>query len=298
MKIDRLIAILSILLQKEKVTSYELAEKLEVSRRTIFRDIEAISRAGIPIVSESGQGGGIYIMEGYRIDRTLLSREDMKAILAGLQGLDSVSGTNRYRMLMEKIIPADYSEGNIIIDLSNWGDPAVPEKIEIIKAAMEKGVKISFRYYSPNSIGTRTIEPYHLIFQWSGWYVWGFCTKRQDYRMFRLTRMSGLVLTDEKREEREVPAYTCDKLRHTKGEIRATVKFDKSVKWRIMDEFGTSLPGYDENGDIILTFTWSDVPSFYRFILSYGDNAEIIEPDEYRKEFSQLLKNMQKKYEI
>ena len=89
MKLDRLIGILSILLQRDKVTSQELAEKFEVSRRTILRDIESINVAGIPIVSEQGQGGGISIMDGYKIDRTLLSSGDMQAILSGLRSLDS-----------------------------------------------------------------------------------------------------------------------------------------------------------------------------------------------------------------
>ena len=122
MKIDRLIGILSILLQKDRVTASELAERFEVSRRTIVRDIEDINKAGIPIVSYKGQGGGISVMEGFKMDRTLLSSEDMKAILAGLQSLDSVSGTNRYRMLMDKL-SADNSPLNagqsIIIDLAD-----------------------------------------------------------------------------------------------------------------------------------------------------------------------------------
>ena len=103
MKMYRLIGILSILLQKDKVTSAELAEKFEVSRRTILRDIDTISMAGIPLVCEQGQGGGISIMDGYKVDRTILSSDDMQAILSGLKSLDSVSGTNRYRQLMEKI---------------------------------------------------------------------------------------------------------------------------------------------------------------------------------------------------
>lgn len=103
MKIDRLIGILSVLLQKDRVTAPYLAEKFEVSRRTINRDIEALCKAGIPIVTAQGQHGGISIMEGYRMDRTLLTSADMQAILAGLRSLDSVSGTSRYQQLMEKL---------------------------------------------------------------------------------------------------------------------------------------------------------------------------------------------------
>lgn len=300
MKIDRLIGILSILLQKEKLTTKELAEKFEVSRRTILRDIEALSMAGIPILSEQGQGGGISIIESYKVDRTVLSSEDMKAILTGLQSLDSVSGTNRYRQLMEKISvdgsAAINVDNHIIIDLSNWDKSAVSDKIELIKTAMEQNEKIAFHYFSPNGESRRMIEPYHLVFQWSNWYVWGYCTQRKDYRMFKLTRMTELALANEKCADRTVPEYICDKLRHTNGEIEITVKFDDSVKWRIIDEYGMDFLEYDENGEIIVPFTWSDIPAFYQYILSFGDKAEIIEPEKYRQDFAELLKNMQKKY--
>lgn len=301
MKIDRLIGILSILLQKDKVTSSELAEKFEVSRRTILRDIETISLAGIPIVSEQGQGGGISIMSGYRIDRTLLSSEDMQAILAGLKSLDSVSGTNRYRQLMDKLSAEESAsvtvDGHIIIDLSNWDSRAVSDKIELIKKAMEERQLIAFTYFSPNSETQRKIEPYHLVYQWSSWYVWGWCTERNDWRMFKLTRMTGLRCTGEACPDRAVPEYTCDKLRHTNGEVEATVRFDASVKWRIIDEFGPDFPRYEENGDLLMTFTWSDVPALYRYLLTFGADAEILSPPEYRKDFKELLKKISKRYE-
>ena len=300
MKIDRVIGILSILLQREKVTASELAEKFEVSRRTVIRDIEEINKAGIPIVTFQGQGGGISVMDGFRLDHTLLSNDDMKAILAGLKSLDSVSGTKRYRQLMSKLSaenPDTINMGNqIIIDLSSWDKAAVSDKIELIKNAIDGRLKIRFTYFSPTGETIREIEPYHLIFQWSSWYVWGYCVLRNDYRMFKLTRLTDLECTDKPCEMREVPEYTCDKLRHTKGEIEVTVKFDKSLKWRIIDEFGTELPHFDKNGDILLTFTWSDVPSFYSYILSFGDKAEILSPKEYCNEFRELVKRILEKY--
>ncbi len=301
MKIDRLIGILSILLQKDKITTQELANKFEVSRRTILRDIDALSVAGIPIISEKGQGGGISIMEDYKVDRTVLSSEDMKAILTGLQSLDSVSGTNRYLQLMEKISidgsAAINVDNHIIIDLSNWDKSAVSDKIELIKAAMEQNLKIAFNYFSQNGERRRMIEPYHLVFQWSDWYVWGYCAQREDYRMFKLTRMTELTLTDEKISDRSVPEYLCDKQWDNTGGIEVTVKFDDSVKWRIIDEFGTDSLKYNEKGDIIVTITWSNVPALYQYVLSFGDRTEIVAPMEYRQNFANVLKNMQKKYE-
>ena len=298
MKIERLIGILSILLQQDKITASELAEKFEVSVRTILRDVDEIARAGIPIVTSQGQGGGISIMDGYKIDRTLLSSAEMTAIFAGLKSLDSVSGTNRYRQLMDKLSVSDTvnADNHIIIDLSMWDKNAVAEKIELIKSAIEQNRIITYKYYSPQRIEQRSIEPYRLIFQWSSWYVWGFCTKRQDYRMFKLTRMTGLKCTDEIFVKREIPEYSCDKLRHTRGEITAEVKFDKSVKWRIIDEFGRENFNEDAEGNIILNFTWADKQSLFYYILGFRECAEIISPAEYREEFLALLKNIIDKY--
>ena len=296
MKIDRQIGILSILLQKEKVKAGELAEKFEVSTRTIARDIEDISAAGIPIVAERGSCGGISIMEGFSIDKTLLTSFEMQGIIAGLKGLDSVSETGRYRQLMDKLSPDSVRVNDIIIDISGWDKTAVSDKIEFVRTAIGNCEKISFTYYSPRVESRRTIEPYSLIFQWSNWYVWGWCESREDYRMFKLTRLAELKLAGEKFERRDFPEYSCDKLRHTNGGIEAEVRFDKSVKWRVIDEFGTELPDFDEDGSARLNFTWSDVPSFYQYILSFGDKAEIISPDEYRREFGELLKKILEKY--
>lgn len=300
MKIDRLVGILSVLLQKDKTTSAELSEKFEVSRRTIARDVEALCLAGIPIVTVQGKGGGISIMEGYKIDNTLLSSEDMKAIFAGLKGLDSVSGSPRYRRLMDKLSvetsEAAIIDDHIIIDLAAWDKSAVSGKLELIRTAIENREKISFRYYAPSGESFRIIEPYHVIFQWSGWYVWGFCETRQDYRLFKLSRLFELKNTGEKRGERDVPPYKCERLWHLGGQITATVRFDASVKWRVLDEYGIDITKFNEDGSSEFTHTWSDKQSFFGFILSFGDKAEIILPSELRSEFSELVKKISKKY--
>lgn len=300
MKLNRLIGIISILLQKDKTTIAELAEKFEVSYRTVIRDIEAINMAGIPIASERGKGGGVYIMSSYKIDRTVLSSEEMQFILTGLQSLDSVSGTNRYKQLMDKL-SADSagiikSGDTVIIDLSGWDKTGLSKKIETIKAAMENNETISFRYCAPNGSTEREIEPYHLIFQWSGWYVWGYCLLRKDYRMFRLSRLTDLKNTDRKREKRQVPEYVSDKLYHSPDEIKATVKFHNSVKWRLADDYENIDMNINEHGDITLNLTWSDTESFYRYIASFEDKAEIIAPEEYRKEFKSIIKKIYDKY--
>lgn len=292
LKIDRLIGILSILLQREKATSAELAEKFEVSQRTIIRDMEAINAAGIPVAAVKGKGGGFYIMEGYKVDSRLLSHEDIRSVFAGLNGLDSISKNNRYKQLMDKLYTrgkdGSQVKNDIIIDLGGWDKAAVSEKIELIREAIGRGEKIFFSYFSPSGDSQREIEPYHLIYQWAGWYVWGYCCLRKDYRMFKLTRLTDIKLTGEHRENRDVPMYSCSKLMHSEGGREALVRFDKSVKWRIIDEFGTEIPDFDSSGGCTLKFTWKDIPSFYEYILSFGNNAEIIYPEEYREGIGRL----------
>ena len=141
MKIDRLIGILSVLLQQEKITAPELAERFEVSRRTINRDTEDLCKAGIPIRTMQGKDGGISIMDGYRMDRTILTSKDMQMILAGLRSLDSVSGSKNYSRLMEKI-QAGSSEfitgrDSILIDLSSWYRESLAPKVETLQEAIE-----------------------------------------------------------------------------------------------------------------------------------------------------------------
>ena len=179
MKIDRLIGVLSILLQEDKTTAPELAERFEVSRRTINRDIEDLCKAGIPIRTVQGTGGGISIMDGYRMDRTILTSKDMQMILAGLRSLDSVSGSSYYGQLMEKIQAgsSEFISGrdSILIDLSSWYRDSLTPKIEIIQNAIGDRHLVRFRYYAPSGESGSGIMP-HLA-RASGWLnpiIWCF----------------------------------------------------------------------------------------------------------------------------
>ena len=149
MKIDRLIGILSILLQKEMTTAPELADHFEVSRRTINRDIEALCKAGIPIQTAQGVGGGISIVSGYRLDRTVLTSKDMQVILAGLRSLDSISGSKYYSQLMEKLQAgsSDIVSGkeSILIDLSSWCKKTLAPKIKQLNMNIQNCYKIEKR---------------------------------------------------------------------------------------------------------------------------------------------------------
>ena len=227
MKIDRLIGILSILLQEEKITAPELAERFEVSRRTINRDIEDLCRAGIPIFTSQGAGGGISIMDGYRMDRTILTSRDMQMILAGLRSLYSVSGSHYSGQLMEKLKAgsSDVISGNesVLIDLSSWNKDSLSPKIELIQDAIELGKTLKFMYYASGGNTEREMEPYFLIFKWSSWYIYGYCLLRNDYRMFKLNRIAELVhgRNFEKRSAVPMPDLSNEKVFPPQAKVKA-----------------------------------------------------------------------------
>lgn len=299
MKLDRMIGILAVLLQKEKVTAPWLAEKFEVSRRTINRDIERLCMAGIPIVTTRGAGGGISIMEGYAIDRTLLTSSDMQAVLAGLRSLDSVSGTNRYAQLMEKLLPgaSDLLAGDphILIDLSSWYRTALAPKIELLHGAIESGRLVSFSYHAPSGESRRTVEPYDLIFQWAGWYLWGWCRTREDFRLFKLNRMTELDLSGsfEKRPA-PLPDLSQEKVFPHVFQVRARI--EPEYKWRLIEEYGADSFSIQTDGSLLFTFGFADKTSVIGWIASFGGGAELLEPVELRSDLARFGEKIREKH--
>ena len=262
MKIDRLIGILSILLQEEKTTAPELAERFEVSRRTINRDIEDLCKAGIPIRTAQGTGGGISIMDGYRMDRTILTSKDMQMILAGLRSLDSVSGSSYYSQLMEKIQTgsSEFISGrdSMLIDLSSWYKGSLAPKIEVIQSAIESRHLMRFEYFAPSGESDRRIEPYYLVFQWSSWYVWGWCLERKDYRLFKLN-------------QKIFP-----------GGIKVKALFTPDMKWRLVEEFGPHCFTENDDGRLLFTADYTDMENLVTWLMTFGAKAEVLEPIEAR----------------
>ena len=301
MKIDRLIGILSILLQKEMVTAPELAEHFEVSRRTINRDIEALCQAGIPIQTTQGVGGGIRIMSGYSMDRTLLTSRDMQMILAGLRSLDSVSGSRYYGQLMEKIKAgsSEYISGrdSILIDLSSWYRESLAPKIESIQNAIENRRVLKFKYYSPREESQRNIEPYYLVFRWGNWYVWGWCRKRRDFRMFKLNRMDEVEMTAKSFEMKEVSLPKMDNEHIFPGNIKVKALFDVDMKWRLVEEFGPDCFTEAEDGRLLFTADYTDMNYLTTWLITFGDKVEVLEPAEVREAIRNMAASICKRYE-
>lgn len=301
MKIDRQIGILSVLLQKETVTAPYLAEKFEVSRRTINRDIEDLCKAGIPIVTKQGVNGGISIIENYKLDKTLFTRGEMQDILAGLRSLDSVNGTNRYGQLMEKLSvgSSDFMVGNqsVLIDLSSWYKDSLAPKVELIREAIDKCRKLEFVYYSPKGEAVRCIEPYYLIFRWSSWYVWGWCVNRRDFRLFKLNRMDQVKIMEQEFLKRQVPMPDLSDERVFPGGIKVKALFEQDCKWRLVEEFGTESFEVQEDGKLLFQSDYTNKDNLLTWLLSFREKAELLEPEEIREEIKVSIECMKKRYE-
>ena len=296
MKIDRLIGVLSVLLQEEKTTAPELAERFEVSRRTINRDIEDLCKAGIPIRTVQGTGGGISIMDGYRMDRTILTSKDMQMILAGLRSLDSVSGSSYYGQLMEKIQAgsSEFISGkdSILIDLSSWYRESLAPKIETIQDGIENRHMLTFRYYAPSGESDRTVEPYYLVFRWSSWYLWAWCCDRKDYRLFKLNRMVHVREKDTVFVCREAALPDLSDEKIFPDGIKVKALFEANQKWRLVEEFGPAC--FTEYGDGRLLFTadYTDMESLVTWLMTFGDKVEVLEPKEARNEIARMANKM------
>ena len=300
MKIERLIGILSVLLQEEKVTAPELAERFEVSRRTINRDIDDLLYAGIPIRTTQGTGGGISIAEGYKVDRTILTSKDMQMILAGLRSLDSVSGSSYYGLLMEKIRAgsSEFISGrdSILIDLSSWYKETLVPKISAIQDAIENRHILEFYYYAPSGESSRSIEPYYIVFKWTSWYVYGWCRKRKDYRLFKLNRMDKVKETEKEFICRNAPAPDLSSELAFPRNIVLKALFDPEMKWRLVEEFGPECYEETEDGKLLLIRDYADMENLTMWMLTFGDKVEVLEPKELRDNLRTMAGSMIKMY--
>ena len=281
MKLDRLLGILTILLQNDRITAPELAERFEVNRRTIGRDIDALCQAGIPIVTQQGVGGGISIAEGFKLDKSVLTTEELSGIIAALKGIGSVSEQSQIERTLDKLHPKTGAVVSlaepVIIDLSSHYKGQLTEKIECIKRAIRERRLIAFDYFYEKGESHRTIEPYHVIFQWAAWYVFGFCLERQDWRMFKLTRLWHLTLCDDSFSPRDVPPERRDFSLHFTDGRTLTALFDPSVKYQLIDAYG--MDSYTETeGGLLLEIGFTHTDYAVSWLLSFGGKVKVLEP--------------------
>lgn len=282
MKIDRLIGIITTIQQKKTVTAPYLADKFEVSRRTISRDIETICKAGIPIITTQGVNGGISIMEGFSLDTTIFTEQELTAIFTGLKSLDSVSRSASAEKLAEKLgaSSAVRIAGHMVIDLSSFYKDDLVSKIEQIRLAIEESRCIAFRYCYDKGEADKLIEPYLVVYQWSDWYVFGFCRERQDFRMYKLRRLWNLQITDEIYAVRNIPEGKKQFGSHITDDYIVAALYDPSVKYRLIEEYGHQCFVEQENGKLYTEWGFTTQKSAVEWFLSFGDKVKVLGPPE------------------
>jgi predicted DNA-binding transcriptional regulator YafY len=299
MKLDRLLGILTVLLQNDRVAAPKLAEKFEVNRRTIGRDIDALCQAGIPIVTYQGAGGGIAIAEGFKLDKSVLAADELSGIVAALKGIGSVSERSNFERTLDKLrVNSDAvvsMREPIIIDLASHYKGQLTEKIQAIKRAILEARLIEFDYFYEKGESHRRIEPYFVIFQWSSWYVFGFCLERQDWRMFKLLRLWNLALRDETYSPREIPPEQRDFGAGFPDDKRLVAQFDRSERHKLIESYG--LDCYTETGDgLRLEIGFTNREYIVSWLLGFGGSVKVLEPDEVAEDIKAAAENILSRY--
>lgn len=294
MKLERLVSMILILLQKERVGARELAELFEVSARTIYRDIDAINLAGIPVRATPGVGGGFEIMPQYKLDKKVFSSSDLSAILTGLSGLSGMMQSEALTNALTKVksvVPAEKANeialqtSQIHIDLTPWlGSGKIQPNLDLIQSAMREHRLLSFLYTGRSGDKTaRIVEPYQLVLKGNQWYLHGFCRTKTDFRLLKLARVSNLILTNESFTPRVYPKPELDASDVVAAQqTRIQLRIHKSILERVLDVCDEEDILPDGDAHYIVSYPFIENEYFYGVLLSFSDRCVCLSPQHVR----------------
>ncbi|MBN2090635.1 YafY family transcriptional regulator [candidate division KSB1 bacterium] len=308
MKIDRLLSIVMYLLNRDLVSARELAERFEVSVRTIQRDMDALCSSGIPITSIQGPAGGFGIIEGYKLDRQLVDTDDLFFILTALEGIGTTLQKKEIISTLEKVKTLvhdsqakeiEQRKEKLLIDFSEISLAKNNcELFYLLEQAIENNNLVSFTYTGGNyKVTERTVEPMTVVFKWYSWYLFAFCRLKNDYRLFRLSRMRDVVLERENFDRRDKNFCDFSKEYYRISFIDLVLKFDSSLKVQVEDYFRTGKLEYDEHDNITVHIRFPEDEWLYGLILSYGDKVEVLQPAYMRDIILKRSQGIVKKYQ-
>lgn len=311
MKTDRLLSIIIYLLNRDLVTARELAEKFEVSVRTIQRDMEAIELAGIPIVTIQGPSGGYSIMDSFKLDRQYVSADDLFFIITALHSIDSSLPGGTIRSTIEKMKNLLPREGASIlerrseklsIDFSAFGGSEKQRQLfQVLEQAVEQQRLVSFSYSNNRLERTeRTVEPMTLSFKWRSWYLFGFCLLRNDYRIFRLGRIRDVRTLDRRfsRREKNLQEFSQETGRwNTADWIELILKFDPFIRPVVEEYYPADELHEQPDGSLIAKSRMPEDGWVYGLILSYGKYVEVLSPGRIRTLIKDAAQEIVRLYE-
>ena len=289
MQESRLFRILYYLLDKGRATAPELAEKFEVSVRTIYRDVDAISSAGIPIYVTTGRNGGIQFLDDYVLNKSFFSDSEKLEILSSLQSLSAVQYPEADTILnkLGAIFQTSLTDW-IDVDFSRWGSVAESENrlFRQLKQAIFENRKITFDYHASSGDSCkRSVYPYKLVYKDKAWYLYALCLSRNENRLFRLSRIKNINLT-EIHFERKADTYQYHSVFPMPEEIGNLIdlelEFTLDIGYRLFDTLDDTAITRHENGYTVkLTLPENDW--LYDFLMSFGDKVTIIRPKSIRQ---------------
>lgn len=299
MQINRLLEIVYILLGEKAVTAGELSRRFGVSQRTIYRDLDVLSLAGIPIYTDRGKGGGIRVLPEYVLNKSFLSEKEQNEILTALQALSIVRDID-IDMVRQKL-SALFNKSMVNwlqVDFSDWSFSGADYFNQFKSAILERRIA-EFDYY--NSRGEklhRSVEPVQLIFKQKAWYASCFCLKRREMRLFKLTRIKNLLITKKHfQERRQIPNFVENFWADEhKQKIELKLKIDPQMAFLVFDDFGEENLEKQPDGGFIVSACLPEDEWIYGFILSFGEYIEVLEPAHMRKTVREMAEKITKKY--
>ena len=296
MKINRLLEITLILLNKKSVTAQELAERFEVSTRTIYRDVDELSAAGVPVLTNKGSGGGISLMENFAINKAMFTEHERDSVLLALKTLQAThypeidAIVEKIGAVFKNAAAADW----VHIEFSPWGSgPNEENKFLNIKQAILETKVVAFDYINADGIlSRRQVEPMQLDFKGQAWYLWGYCKTRRDFRTFRISRIRNLSITDEGFKRRTLESVKDEEPAvKPKNLVTLKLRFQPENLYRVYDDYDQERITRNKDGTYDVTVTFPEDEWVYGYIMSFGDRVEVLEPPHIR---DIIKKRMQK----
>jgi predicted DNA-binding transcriptional regulator YafY len=300
MQISRLFEIVYLLLDRRMITAKELAEHFEVSVRTIYRDIETLSAAGIPVYASQGKGGGIKLMEHYVLNKSLLSDAEQKEVLFALQSLTAAQHSDAERVL-SKLSGLFHKNADswIEVDLAPWGSSKrKTEEFTALKNAILGRRIIEFGYVNnAGDTSNRRVEPVKLIFKVNAWYLQGFCLVKEELRSFKLSRMSDLEVTGESFPERPPEeTHEPEPPAPTQQWVDLKLRFSLRGTYRVYDEFKEQQITRHEDGSCTVDTSLPESSWLLHYLLSFGAELEVLSPPHMRSSLQAELVKMLDRY--
>ena len=289
MSVNRQFQMVYLLLERGRMTAGELAQRLEVSPRTILRDVDALSAAGVPIYTTQGAGGGVALLDGYVLDRAAFSEEEQRQLLTALQSLPGQEGEQALTKL--SALFRRNQEGWLQVDLSRWGAAdADNEKFRLLKRAVLERQTLAFQYASSHgSTRPRRVLPARLVFKGQGWYLQAFDLEREDYRTFRLSRILSPAFTGEVfRRRLEPPDIDYSGDIPPLFRVEARLRFAPYMAYRVYDEFDQSCVVPQADGSLLVETVFPEDQWLYGYLLSFGAGVEVLSPDALRRRLAAL----------